>query len=259
MPSNMGWREAIQSVLKAAGGPLHYTEIADKVAETKLRVDLGATPANTVAAVIALSFKNEGPQSPFARAGRGYYTLRDANSSPAVEVVVATGDEPDSTGLVNAFGMFWERAKVIWEAQPKIYGQQDLGTTRVDFCEQRGVYLLHDMQGVTYVGRTTEGSLGKRLYQHTYDRLNSRWNRFSWFGVFPVEQDGKLKQGIDLSQVDINTVIITMEAVLIEGLEPRQNRKRGDEFKAIEFLQADDPELERKTKKALLAQVASQL
>jgi len=36
-----------------------------------------------------------------------------------------------------------------------------------------------------------------------------------------------------------------MEALLIEGLEPPQNRKRGDDFGAVEFLQVSDPALER--------------
>ena len=36
-----------------------------------------------------------------------------------------------------------------------------------------------------------------------------------------------------------------MEALLIEGLEPPQNRKRGDDFGAVEFLQVEDPELEK--------------
>jgi hypothetical protein len=43
--------------------------------------------------------------------------------------------------------------------------------------------------------------------------------------------------------VDVDVVIVTMEAVLIEGLEPRQNRKRGDDFQAVEFLQVEDPRL----------------
>jgi hypothetical protein len=43
-----------------------------------------------------------------------------------------------------------------------------------------------------------------------------------------------------------------MEAVLIEGLEPRQNRKRGDDFKAVEYLQVEDPALERSRMKAMI-------
>lgn len=37
-----------------------------------------------------------------------------------------------------------------------------------------------------------------------------------------------------------------MEALLIEGLEPPQNRKRGDGFSAVEFIQAVDPDIEKR-------------
>ncbi len=40
-------------------------------------------------------------------------------------------------------------------------------------------------------------------------------------------------------------LIATMEALLIESVEPAQNRRRGDDFRAVEFLQAVDPDIER--------------
>jgi hypothetical protein len=57
--------------------------------------------------------------------------------------------------------------------------------------------------------------------------------------------------------VDINTVIITMEAILIEGLEPRQNRRRGDELQALEFIQVEDPSIERERKAALVRELSA--
>ena len=35
-----------------------------------------------------------------------------------------------------------------------------------------------------------------------------------------------------------------MEALLIEGLEPPRNRRQGDGFNVVEFMQAKDPEIE---------------
>lgn len=55
--------------------------------------------------------------------------------------------------------------------------------------------------------------------------------------------------------VSIDTLITTMEAVLIEGLEPRQNRKRGDDFQAVEFLQVEDPQLQQQLKSAVFKQM----
>lgn len=45
---------------------------------------------------------------------------------------------------------------------------------------------------------------------------------------------------------------VRVEAVLIEGLEPRQNRKRGDDFKAVEYLQVEDPTLELGRMRAMM-------
>jgi len=47
-------------------------------------------------------------------------------------------------------------------------------------------------------------------------------------------------------------LVSTMEALPIEGLEPPQNRRRGDGFNATEFIQTTDPEVERRRAKQLL-------
>ena len=59
--------------------------------------------------------------------------------------------------------------------------------------------------------------------------------------------------------METSIVIATMEAVLIEGLEPRQDRKRGDDFQAIEFLQVEDPKLEMNRKLAIFQELALHL
>lgn len=56
----------------------------------------------------------------------------------------------------------------------------------------RGNYLLYNCREVVYVGRTTDRPLGKRLYEHTIDRMSARWDRFLWFGLLPVSDDGSL-------------------------------------------------------------------
>ena len=257
----MQWREAVEKVLGDAADPMHYTDIAEEIAAQELRGgdELGATPANTVSATITNSLRDEGDLSPFVRIERGVYGLRKKNQLEAASHTVipetpATVAEisSDATGLVNAYGMFWDRTKVAWAAQAKILGQQQTGSNPVDFADQRGVYLLHDAQGVVYVGRATDQGLGRRLFQHINDRLGGRWTRFSWFGVHPVNDDGTLSIRSEFPHLPVDVVIVTMEAVLIEGLEPRQNRKRGDDFKAVEYLQVEDPTLELGRMKAMM-------
>jgi hypothetical protein len=54
------------------------------------------------------------------------------------------------------------------------------------------------------------------------------------------------------SQYRPEKLIPALEALMIEALEPRQNRKRGDDLAAVEYLQKEDPEVERKRHRAVL-------
>ena len=156
----MQWLDAIRVVLQAATGPIHYTDIAQQIIDRGLRPEgIGATPATTVNGTLRSSIRNDGANSPFMQVGPGQYAWKEAQAevfdAPAddVEEVVTSSQ---ITGIVNAFGMFWERSKVLWINNPKIFGQQQIGSTEVDFCDEKGVYLLHDSQGVVYAGRATD-------------------------------------------------------------------------------------------------------
>jgi hypothetical protein len=48
-----------------------------------------------------------------------------------------------------------------------------------------------------------------------------------------------------------------MEALLIEGLEPPQNRKRGEDFRAVEYLQMKDPKIGKHEMEKLLDKIKS--
>ncbi len=254
---NLTWREAIIAVLEGAREPLHYTQIAEEVAEQGLRWGLGATPAASVAAHLSLSLNNEGAESPFERVSRGMYRLSGAATERATGPGAVEAEDESEAGLINAFGMYWLRDRVLWKT-PKLLGQQQQGSTTVDFSEERGVYLLHDRREVVYVGRTTEQALGTRLRQHTTGRLSGRWDRFSWFGILPVMSDGSLSDSPSES-FNLENLIATMEALLIEGLEPPQNRKRGDGFSAVEFIQVVDPDILKSRQEALMDELKRRL
>lgn len=249
MPEIMTWEQAIIKTLEQSSEPMQSADIADYIAANGFYKSLGATPASTVGSIISSSLKHRTTASPFRRVARGFYWLAnrsDPNSEYAQDL------EPDDTttepgGLIQAFGMYWAREDVAWKNRtPKIYGYQPPGEEGINFSGQHGVYLLHDGRIVVYVGRTTEQDLGTRLQQHTVDRLKGRWDRFSWFGIYGVNEDGGLQKNKnpEMGQ-EASMLISTMEALLIEGLEPPQNRKRGDDFRAIEFLQFEDPEITR--------------
>jgi hypothetical protein len=248
---NLGWNEAIYQVLGATTHALTCEEIARKIIESGLRSAVGATPASTVASYLSVSLRE--PDSPYLRVSRGYYTLKNrdqvagSTSADASEVT----DEAE-TGALRAFGMFWVRDQVIWTGTARLVGRQGSGASDVNFADQVGVYLLHDRERVIYVGRATD-SLYSRLKAHTSDRLSGRWDRFSWFGLRGVKEDGSL---IDSTVPWTPEVVIeTMEALLIESLEPPLNRKRGDNFSAVEFIQVTDPQLAKAQKQALLEEI----
>ena len=127
----------------------------------------------------------------------------------------------------------------------------------VDFGKQKGIYILYDHHTVSYVGRATDRPLGKRLYEHTLDRLSGRWDRFSWFGLLNVTQEGNLRE-LSLN-VSLSATVATLEALLIEALEPPQNRKRGDDFSGIEFIQDIDPELKERQIQSTLRAIEQKL
>ena len=129
--------------------------------------------------------------------------------------------------------------------------------TPVDFYKQLGIYLLYDGREVIYVGRSTDRPLGRRLFEHTCDRMSARWDRFSWFGLLPVSETGELGQLPNTFEAA--KIIPALEAILIEALEPRQNRKRGDDLAAVEYIQRVDPEIEKKKVKAILDSTLNKL
>jgi hypothetical protein len=226
---------------------MHYTEIAEAI--STLRLKAVANPAASVATTFTKCFAS--PENPFVRTGRGEYALK-SQLEASQEQASASDSEAATieaeTGALRAFGMFWQRELVIWSGSPRLLGRQSEGATDVDFGQQVGVYLLHDRDRTIYVGRASDTLFG-RLKAHTADRLSGRWDRFSWFGLKSVKEDGSLSE--PATDWTHNVVIDTLEALLIETLEPPLNRKRGDNFSAAEFLQVADPDIERRKMKDL--------
>jgi HB1, ASXL, restriction endonuclease HTH domain len=253
VPTELTWRKAIEKVLSEAPGAMHYQKITEKIIQDGLRSNLGATPAATVAAAASTAIKNEEDGCPFQRIGKGLFIWKakaGITQQPSTPVEEPEQEDEVQYDVISSFGMFWRREAIEWVATPKILGMQQIGAKPVDFHEQLGIYLLYDGREVIYVGRATERPLGKRLYEHTADRLSSRWDRFSWFGLLPVSESGDL--GILPESYLGPKIIPAVEAILIEALEPRQNRKRGDDLSAVEYIQKEDPEIQKKRVKQSL-------
>jgi hypothetical protein len=257
MASELTWRQAIDKTLAASATPLHYNEITERIINEGLRTNLGATPAATVNAQISASIKKDGVRSPYVRVAKATFALsKVVPSQPAIAAakltptITESEESEEQYDIVTSFGMFWRRGLIEWVASPKLLGMQQIGATPVDFNKQLGIYLLYDGREVIYIGRTTDRPLGRRLYEHTSDRMAARWDRFSWFGLLPVSEAGTL-ENLPLTY-DAAKMIPALEAILIEALEPRQNRKRGDDLSAVEYIQREDPEIQKKRVKESL-------
>jgi hypothetical protein len=206
----------------------------------------------------------EGWTLTFVRVGKGVFALKTA-----LAVLPATpekqkkstskfiSDAEVSDSIIRSFGMYWQRDLIVWRNEPKLFGKQQATSKPIDFGKQKGIYILYDHHTVVYVGRSVDRPLGKRLFEHTVDRLGSRWNRFSWFGLLDATDDGGLKETPFSNS--LSSIIASLEALLIEALEPPQNRKRGDDFSAIEYIQDIDPELREREIQSTLRSIEQKM
>ena len=80
--ADLKWKEAIEKVLSEEKKQLHYTEIAELIAERGYRKALGATPQDTVSANLTTDIKTKKEKSIFAKTTKGYYILRKYLNQP---------------------------------------------------------------------------------------------------------------------------------------------------------------------------------
>ena len=257
----MKWKDAIIKVLEDDDRLLHYREITQLIGDRGLRSLTGGTPWNTVSRDLS-SMVNQDDKDYDGRirkadnVGKGYYEYVTFDSpadddAPLREDSILDDEEqdhdPNHIVRLPAFGLYWEKDKVRWNSR-EILGCLAKGSRKVNFAEQKGVYLLHNGRSVAYVGRTTDSLYG-RLRAHHRDHKSMRWDRFSWFGFCDVNESDGL--GPMPAQADSAHLISILEAVLIEALEPPVNGRRGD-FLGIPYKQVPDPEIAKEQSRSFL-------
>ena len=253
-PREMGWQEAIMAVLQPAEEPLHYREITSLIGERGLRTLTGANPPYNVRSAL-YALENDGR---VARTGRGLFALptvahRDEEQAKAAESEAERAAQDATRLTVKAYGLYWSRSLVNWETSPnsksaRLWGSA--GGDWVNFADQDGIYLLHNGNEIAYVGQsftplTDRAGLYSRLYSHHNDsRKSERWDTFSWFGFRPVDDNGQLQQSPE--SANLKDVIDLIEGILIEGIMPRLNMRRGDGTKVWEanlYYQVEDSQV----------------
>jgi len=265
--TELKWKEAIVKVFEDEKKALHYTDIAELIAERGYRKSLGATPSDTVSANMTTDINTNKEKSIFAKVDKGIYILRKfldnssqlATEETEAEIVTTQKTIKERYKIINAFGIYWNRNLVHWKTTPDLLGIQQIGASEVNFKDQIGIYLLHDSRETIYVGQAIEQTLGQRLKNHTTDRLGGRWDRFSWFGFYPVNENGKLLTDIKLDKITVQNLGDILEAILIESIEPRQNRKQGNLFFGLEYLQQEAPEIKKRLKEQIIRELTDKL
>ena len=235
MKQELTWPEAIQLVLESHPTGLHYAAITEEILAKGLKQQLGATPAATVSAVINSAIKKSAASAPYIRIGKGSFALKKFFSSEVINSYSENSaekiaeDEAEKQ-IFQAFGMYWRRDAVSWKANSAILGMKGDKGPYVDFSGQQATYLLHSGHKIIYVG---QGALGKRLFEHTKGRMSFRWDRFSWFGLCPIGEDGSMSAMP--KSYSAKSMLTSLEALLIEAIEPGLNRQRGQDFGTLEY------------------------
>ncbi|AXA37024.1 hypothetical protein BRCON_2247 [Candidatus Sumerlaea chitinivorans] len=185
--------------------------------------------------------------------------------------------------IIANMGLYWDRERVFWGKQARgakgeLLGRRASGKRKgtVNFWDQVGIYALYENYKLVYVGQaglSDKSCIGKRLRQHLNDDLAGRWNKFSWFGLFPVGPDNKLVVARDphapsegsacgpdaatsKSEILMNSKLShladVLEGVIIEVAEPPMNAQKGRFGPNVErYDQADREEAPAKNSESL--------
>jgi hypothetical protein len=137
----------------------------------------------------------------------------------------------DSSYLIGAYGMFWDRWSVEWSpgsgpAAWQLLGRVGSKAPKLRVCDFRlaqGFYILLDEHGANYVGLARgEYGIGARLQAHHLDESKA-WSRFCWFSfdeVTEAERHGwaSLQGREAVKNLSVETVLRECEALLIQIL-----------------------------------------
>jgi len=142
---------------------------------------------------------------------------------------------------VTSYGLFWRADEIEWfpgqgnRKEFRLLGRIGINRPKLevaDFRRQQGIYILFDEYGPAYIGLAKRDRLGARLQDHLSDRLEGKWDRFSWFGFNEIaespDEDGvlSLEQPRQKLTDDTSTTIGDLEALLIATMGPKLNRQK---------------------------------
>ena len=148
--------------------------------------------------------------------------------------------------MICVYGQFWNPDIVDWNPGRGKKGSLEgtgkpnpnKGTVTIDGWRQRGIYVLHNNYKTVYVGRagSEPSTIGPRLCQHLSDRLEGRWDAFSWYGIDSINDNGKMRSSgrAQTRQMSTKDIIEAYEALAILIADPPLNRRHESLKGAVE-------------------------
>jgi hypothetical protein len=127
-----------------------------------------------------------------------------------------------------------------------------------DFSNQIGIYALYADFDLVYVGQVGAGdnnTLIHRIRHHSRSELKDRWNRFSWFGLLRVLQNGELAAPAAANHPNRAQLLDHIEGIILQFAEPKLNSQEGRfRGEVISYRQKRDDRL-GPTEREMLAKV----
>ena len=154
---------------------------------------------------------------------------------------------------IKCFGLFWRLDRVRMDKNTEFWMQgwlpksnssyETSKTQRYTINRLSGIYALqNDRREILYIGQTAD--LGNRLWQHTRNDNRDKWSHFSWFSISEATPDTEdesadISSGnaTDKGNAEVPLALDQFEAILIELIAPRLNKRGGHWTKAKKFLQ----------------------
>lgn len=134
--------------------------------------------------------------------------------------------------LIRGFGEFWNPDIVEWGSvgpgnRGKLKGTahpDGAANFEVDVWDATAVYVLYSDFRPVYIGQADQ-RLGPRMRDHMVDRLGGRWDMFSWYSLSTLNKTTGSVRAPGKRSLKPKTVMDTIEAVLIQSLQPPLNRR----------------------------------
>lgn len=208
-----------------------------------------------------------------ARATIGGSRMSDVSFNGSEDKRLGREAPPREAGFIKFYGLYWKKSAVVWQDK-KLLGQPqgwmgkgniaknfDRSTVQMNFWNQKGVYILYDdnlhpvyagQAGLTRKNAAGGQCVGDRLWAHSRGVYRNGWSLFSWFGFLSMQKIN-LKEADDSTRMEpswqfnaqsdseLNQLLASFEAILIEGFAPRFNARGGDLGKAVLVDQYEEP------------------